>query len=72
MFAIQLTKNVGNEVVSWWCEGDVHKTGFGAERFRKLYAEEGEAQKHLDYCRDWAYRHHRNTLRIRVKEIYDV
>lgn len=69
MYAIQLTKNVETEVVSWWCEDGLHKTGYGAERFRRLYAEEGEAHRCFDYCRDWAFRHHRNSLKVSVKEI---
>jgi hypothetical protein len=69
MYAIQLTKDVGTEVVSWWCEGNIHQTGFGSEKFRKLYDTEGEAQRHFNYCRDWAYRHHRNTIKVSVKEI---
>lgn len=62
MYAIKLTRNIGRDIVSWWCEDGLHKTGFGAERFRKLFEEEGQAQRHLEYCRDWAYRHHRNSF----------
>lgn len=67
MYAIQLTHAFG---ISWWCENGMHKTGFGAEKFRELYATEADAQRKLNYCQIWAWRYNRNTaIKVNVKEI---
>jgi hypothetical protein len=64
MYAIQLTRKQG-QITSWWCE-----VGFGAERFRKIYLTEADAQRQLNYCLQWAYRHHKDaSSQVSVKSL---